>query len=189
MKERGEKVEKYIIIGIVAVIVVYIIVTFNKLVSLRNRVRNQWSQVDVQLKKRYNLVPNLVETVKGYAAHEKNTLEAVMRARSATVDTNRVDDRMRAENELANTLSRLIAVSESYPELKANTNFLSLQKSLADIEASIAYARQFYNDTVMKYQDKRQMFPTNIVAAIFGFKEERYFEAGQAERENVNVQF
>ena len=162
---------------------------YNGLVVLRNRVRNQWSQVDVQLKRRFDLIPNLAETVKGYAAHEKETLEAVMAARSKAVSAGTVEEAASADGELSKALSRLLAVSENYPDLKANANFTELQNTLADTENKIAHARQFYNDTVMKYQNKREMFPTNLLAGLFGFKEEPYFKAEEAERENVKAAF
>lgn len=180
---------KYIIVVVILLIALYSIAAFNTLVKLRNRVKNQWAQVDVQLKKRFDLIPNLVETVKGYAAHEKNTLEAVIRARNAAVGAVSKETKIQAEGELTGALGRMLALSERYPELKSNQNYLELQKELQEIESKIAYARQFYNDTVTKYQDKRQMFPTSLVAAAFGFKEERLFEARDQERESVKVSF
>lgn len=180
---------KYIVIAVVVLLIIWVISGYNGLVVLRNRVRNQWSQVDVQLKRRFDLIPNLVETVKGYAAHEKETLEAVMAARSRAVNAGTVEEAASANGELSKALSRLLAVSENYPDLKANANFMELQNTLADTENKIAHARQFYNDTVMKYQNKREMFPTNLLAGLFGFKEEPYFKADEAERENVKVAF
>lgn len=180
---------KYMIIAVVILLVLWLIGTYNKLVGLRNRVRNQWSQVDVQLKRRFDLIPNLVETVKGYAAHERETLEAVMAARTRAAGAVSVAEAASANNELTGALSRLMVVSENYPELKANTNFVELQRTLADTENKISHARQFYNDTVMKYQNKREMFPTNLVAGMFGFKEEEYFKADEVSRENVKVSF
>lgn len=178
-----------IIILIVILLLVGLVGTYNRLVVLRNRVRNQWSQVDVQLKRRFDLIPNLVETVKGYAAHERNTLEAVMSARARAVNAVSMEEVASANAELTGALGRLMVVSENYPELKANANFVELQRTLADTENKISHARQFYNDTVMKYQNKKEMFPTNMVAALFGFKDETYFKAGEAERENVKVAF
>lgn len=180
---------KYIVIAAVVLLVIWVICGYNSLVALRNRVRNQWSQVDVQLKRRFDLVPNLVETVKGYAVHERETLEAVMAARSRAVNAGTVEEAASANGELSKALGRLLSVSESYPELKANANFMELQNTLAEIENKIAHARQFYNDTVMKYQNKREMFPGNLIAGVFGFKEEPYFKADAAERENVKVTF
>lgn len=179
-----------IIFGIIVLLILfYIISTYNQLVRARNRVRNQWSQVDVQLKKRFDLIPNLVETVKGYASHEKNTLESVIRARNKAVSAATPGEAAAAEGELNKALGRLLALTESYPDLKANTNFVKLQDELSELENKIAHARQFYNDTVMKYQNKREMFPTNIVAAVFGFKQAEYFTAEENERKNVKVTF
>lgn len=183
------KMVKYIIIAIVVVLVIWLIATYNKLVKLRNRVRNQWSQVDIQLKRRFDLIPNLVETVKGYAAHESDTLEAVMAARAKVSGAVSVAETASANADLTRALSRLLAVSENYPELKANTNFVELQNTLEETEDKISYARQFYNDMVMKYQNKIEMFPTNLIAGLFGFKEESYFAADEAERENVQISF
>ena len=180
---------KYVLIGIIVLFVVWLISTYNKLVILRNRVRNQWSQVDVQLKRRFDLIPNLVETVKGYASHERDTLEAVMAARTRALGAGSITETANANNELTNAVSRLMAVSEKYPELKANVNFMELQKTLADTENKISHARQFYNDTVMKYQNKLEMFPTNLIAGIFGFHGEEYFKAEETARENVKVFF
>jgi len=180
---------KYIIIAVVILLVIWVIYGYNGLVVLRNRVRNQWSQVDVQLKRRFDLIPNLVETVKGYAAHEKETLEAVMAARSRAVNAGTVEEAAHTNGELSKALSRLLAVSENYPDLKANANFMELQNTLSDTENKIALARQFYNDTVMKYQNKRETFPTNLLAGLFRFKEEPYFKADETERENVKVTF
>lgn len=179
-----------IIFGIIVLLILfYIISTYNQLVRARNRVRNQWSQVDVQLKKRFDLIPNLVDTVKGYASHEKNTLESVIRARNKAVAAVTPGEAAAAEGELNKALGRLLALTESYPDLKANTNFVKLQDELSGLENKIAHARQFYNDTVMKYQNKREMFPTNIVAAVFGFKQAEYFTAEENERKNVKVTF
>lgn len=180
---------KYIILVIAVLALVYVIAEFNALVKLRNRVKNQWAQVEVQLKQRFDLIPNLVETVKGCAAYESGTLEAVIKARNAVASASSTDHKMAAEGRLMGALRQMMALAESYPELKANQNFLKLQEQLQELEAKIAYARQFYNDTVMKYQDKRQMFPTSLIAAVFGFKEEAFFEAGENERENVKVSF
>lgn len=180
---------KYAVIGILLLAVLYVIKAFNDLVKLRNRVKNQWAQVDVQLKRRFDLIPNLVETVKGSASHERATLEAVVQARNAVAGADGREKKMEAEGNLRGALGRLLALAESYPDLKANQNFLELQRQLQETESKIAYARQFYNDTVMKYQDKRQMFPASLVAGMFGFREEKYFEAGENERENVRVSF
>jgi len=180
------------IIGIIVlavIIVLWIISTYNKLVGLRNKVEDQWSQVDVQLKRRFDLIPNIVETVKGYAKHEKETLDAVITARNTFVAATTPEAEMEANNQITGALTRLFALSESYPELKANTNFMNLQNELKETENKISFARQFYNDTVLKYKNALEMFPSNIVAGMFGFKPKTFFEAATEERENVKVQF
>ena len=181
----------YIIIGVILVLILlYLIVTYNNLVTLRNKVQNQKSQIDVELKRRFDLVPNLVETVKGYANHEKTTLEAVIRARNSYVSAaDNTAQALAADNALTSALTKLFALSESYPELKANTNFMSLQNELSNIEQKIVYSRQFYNDSVFKFNNKVEMFPSNIVAGLFRFSKESFFEAAAAEKENVAVQF
>ena len=178
-----------ILIIVVAVLVLYVIATYNKLVRSRNKVRDQWAQIDVQLKRRYDLIPNLVETVKGYAKHESDTLEKVIQARNQFATAKTPEEEMEANNQVTGALRQLFALAESYPDLKANENFKDLQANLKETEDKIAYARQFYNDSVMIYQNKRQMFPSNIVASLFGFKEEKFFEVVGEERENVKVQF
>ena len=178
-----------IILVIIIVLLMYFISTYNGLVKLRNKVKDQWSQIDVVLKNRNDLIPNLVETVKGYTKHEKETLEGVINARSKAVSATTVEDEMKASSELTNALGKLFALAESYPDLKANSNFISLQNDLKDIEEKIRYSRQFYNDAVMMYKNKIEMFPSNIVANIFGFKPEAFFEATEEERKNVNVKF
>ncbi len=176
-----------IIIGVVAVAAVGI---YNGLIQLRNRADNAWAQVDVQLRRRYDLIPNLVETVKGYAAHEKETFQKVTEARTAAINAGTVAEQGKAENMLTGALKSLFAVSESYPDLKANQNFLMLQEELAGTEGKIAYSRQFYNDTVMKFNTKQQVFPSNIIASMFGFQEKEYFEIEEAEaKEPVKVKF
>ena len=179
----------WIILGVIAVLVLWFIGVYNSLVQLRNKVKNQFSQIDVQLKRRFDLIPNLVETVKGYAKHESETFEKVVQARntyaSATTDSEKID----AANQMSQAVRGLLALAESYPELKANTNFLSLQNDLKETEEKISYARQFYNDSVMVYNNKIQVIPSNIVAGICGFKEEKLFEAESQERENVKVEF
>lgn len=179
-----------IIVGVILVIIIgYVIMTNNKLVNLRNKVKNQWSQIDVQLKRRFDLIPNLVETVKGYAAHEEGTLEKIVNARNSYLNAKSPEEQMQADGELTKAMTHLFALSESYPDLKANENFLSLQKELSSTEEKISYARQFFNDAVMKYNNKVQMFPSSLVAAIFRFKPESFFEATSSERENVKVDF
>ncbi len=178
-----------IIIAIVVVVGIWLAGTYNSLVNLRNMVKDQWAQIDVHLKRRADLIPNVVETVKGYASHEKETLDAVITARNKAVSASTVEDEMKANGELTNALGHLFAVAESYPDLKANTNFVDLQNTLKDTEDKIAFARQFYNDAVLKYKNKLEMFPTNIVASMFGFKPELFFEANDAEKEVPKVEF
>ena len=181
------------ILGVVLVIVVlialFVISTYNGLVSLRNKVRDQFSQIDVQLKKRSDLIPNLVETVKGYAKHEEGTLEKVIQARNTYLTADSMDDKVKASNEITQAVSKLFALAESYPDLKANENFLDLQTQLKEIEDKISYARQFYNDSVLMYNNKIEMFPSNFVASMFGFKKENFFEATEEEKKNVEVKF
>lgn len=178
-----------IIIVIVVLIGLWMMGVYNSLVRLRNRVKDQWAQVDVVLKRRADLIPNLVETVKGYAGHEKDTLDAVISARNKAVSASNPHDEMAANGELSQALGRLFALTESYPDLKANTNFLDLQASLKETEDKIAFARQFYNDTVLAYKNKLEMFPSNIVAGIFNFKPEEFFEATGTDREVPQVKF
>jgi LemA protein len=178
-----------IILAIVVVLVIFVIMTYNSLVSLRNRIENAWAQIDVQLKRRYDLIPNLVETVKGYATHEQETLERVIQARNMAVSAEGVHDQAEAENMLTGALKSLFAVSEAYPDLKANQSFLQLQEELTGTEGRIAYARQFYNDTVYKYNTKIQSFPAVILANMFRFSEREYFEADDESRGPVDVQF
>lgn len=183
---------KWIIIGIIVVIVLIIlwgIATYNKLVVLRNRVRDQWAQIDVQLKRRFDLIPNLVETVKGYTKHESETLENVIKARNTFLSATTPESEMKANGELTQAISKLFALTESYPDLKANTNFLELQTELQTTEEKIASSRQFYNDTVLTYNNKIEVVPSNIVASMFKFKREAFFEANETERENVQVKF
>src|SRR3989339_599132 len=162
---------------------------YNRLVVLRNRCENGWAQVDVQLKKRADLVPNLVETVKGYAAHEKGVFEAVTKARASIMNAGSVADMQTAQNGLTSALKSLFAVVEAYPQLKADSQFIMLQEQLDGIESKIAYARQFYNDTVMSYLNAMQMFPTNIIAGMFNFKTKEYFQIAETEKEPVKVKF
>ena len=177
------------IVVVVLLILMYFVSTYNTLVRLRNKVKDQWAQIDVVLKNRYDLIPNLVETVKGYAKHEKHTLEAVISARNSAVSANTPEDEMKADGEVTKALSKLFALAESYPELKANENFMDLQNSLKEVEEKIRFARQFYNDTVLTYKNKIEMFPSNIIAGIAGFKPEPFFEASDDERKNVEVKF
>ena len=179
-----------IIIGVVLVLLAfYVIGQYNGLVSLRNKVKDQWAQIDVLLKRRADLIPNVVETVKGYASHEKDTLDAVISARSKAVSATTPEDEMKADGELTRALGRLFALTEAYPELKANTNFLQLQEELKNTEDKIAYARQFYNDSVLNYKNKIEMFPSNIIAGMFNFKPEPFFEVNETDREVPQVKF
>ena len=179
----------WIILIVVAVIVLYVISTYNGLVVLRNKVKDQWSQIEVQLKRRADLIPNLVETVKGYAAHEKDTLEAVVSARNKAVSATTPEAEMQANGELSQALGRLFALTEAYPDLKANTNFVDLQNQLKETEDKISYSRQFYNDTVLKYQNKKESFPSNIIAGMFVFKTFKFFEAEEQDRKVPEVKF
>lgn len=173
----------------VAAIVLFVIATFNSLISLRARVKNAWAQIDVQLKKRFDLIPNLVETVKGYAKHEKDVFENVTKARSAITQAKNVKDTVDAQNMLSGALKTLFAVAENYPQLKANENFMMLQEELSGIESKIAYSRQFYNDSVMQYNVSIQSFPNNMFAGALGFAEQPYFEAAETEKGPVKVSF
>lgn len=177
--------------GILLVLVVALIATYNRLVTFRQRIRNAWAQIEVQLKRRYDLIPNLVSAVKGYAAHEKETFQLVTEARSRAMEARNVEEQAGAENTLTGALRQLFAVAESYPELKANTNFLQLQEELTNTEGKIAFSRQFYNDTVLKFNTAIQRFPTVLIAGMLGFSQEAYFNLeGQAEaRQAVKVEF
>ena len=175
----------WIILVILVLVGFYVVSVYNSLVSLRNKVKDQFSQIDVELKRRFDLIPNLIETVKGYVKHEKETLEDVVKARNSYVTADNMSEQLKADGELSNAISKLFALSEAYPDLKANTNFMDLQNKLSEIEQKIVYARQFYNDSVLKLNNKIEMFPSNIIAKIFNFKKEEFFEANASERENV----
>ena len=179
----------WIVIGVIVLLLIAVVMVYNRLVALRNRTEAAWSQIDVQLKRRYDLIPNLVETVKGYAAHERETLEAVIAARQQAVGAQGVENQAQAENMLTQALRQLFAVAEAYPDLKANQNFLALQEELTATESRIAYARQFYNESILAYDNARETFPTNIIAGVFNFSEKPYFEIEEASRENVTVDF
>ncbi|WP_424353639.1 LemA family protein [Methanosarcina mazei] len=181
-------ITEILIIAVIILGLLFVII-YNDLIKQRNRVENAWAQIEVQLKRRYDLIPNLVETVKGYAGHEKILLENVTKARAAVMSANGVNETAEASNYLSSTLRSLFAVAENYPDLKANQNFLQLQKDLMDTENKIAYARQFYNDTVMKYNISIQTIPKNIVASLSGFGKKDLFETPQAERETPKVEF
>ncbi len=179
-----------IIVAIIVVVVLYVIVVYNGLIRSRNQVDNAWSQIDVQLKRRIDLIPNLIETVKGYAAHEKETLEAVINARNAAIAAPGTPaGQAAADNMLTGALKQLFALSEAYPDLKANQNFLALQEELTATEGRVAYSRQFYNDSVLSYNNKRQAFPAVIFASILRFENREYFETDEASREVPKVQF
>jgi len=180
----------WIILAIAAVVVLYVIVVYNGLIRSRNQVDNAWSQIDVQLKRRIDLIPNLIETVKGYAAHEKSTLEAVINARNAAIAAPATPaGQAIADNMLTGALKQLFALSEAYPDLKANQNFLALQEELTATEGRVAYSRQFYNDSVLSYNNKRQAFPAVIFASMLKFENREYFETDEAAREVPKVQF
>ncbi|MDH5467250.1 MAG: LemA family protein [Candidatus Aminicenantes bacterium] len=179
-----------VVIAIVAFMIILVIGVYNGLITLRNRCDNAWAQVDVQLRRRYDLIPNLVETVKGYAKHEREVFQKVTEARAKAIDAGTVKEQGGAENMLTGALKSLFAVVENYPDLKANQNFLMLQEELAGTEGKIAYSRQFYNDNVMKFNLKQQVFPSNIIANMFNFKEKEYFEIEEPEaRRPVEVKF
>ena len=178
-----------IILGIIVLVGIIFVFVYNGLVQARNRIDNAWSQIDVQLQRRHDLIPNLVETVKGYAAHERQTLEAVVAARNQAVQAQGPAAQGQAENVLTGALRQLFAVAEAYPDLKANQNFLNLQEELTSSEDRVAYARQFYNDSVLKYNNKIQSIPANLVAGMFGFAEREYFEGEDTARDVPNVQF
>ena len=179
----------WIILVVVVLLVVVVASGYNSLVSLRNKVKDQWSQIDVQLKKRADLIPNIVETVKGYAKHEKETLEGVIKARNALNTASSVEEEMAANNQITGALNKLFALSEAYPELKANENFMSLQADLKETEDKISYARGFYNDTVLTYNNLREQFPSSIIASMFKFEKLEFFNADEKDRENPQVKF
>ncbi len=175
--------------AIIAVVILSIIGLYNGLIRLKNKVKNAWAQIDVQLKKRFDLIPNLVDTVKGYAKHEKTVLTEITKARNMMQKAKDIQGKAAAENQLSGALKTLFAVSENYPDLKASTNFLQLQEELSGMESKIAYARQFYNDMVMRFNTKIQLFPNNVFAGMLNFKEEQFFKTEGKERDNVKVKF
>lgn len=178
-----------ILIVVIIIIIVAIVALYNGLVKARNKVKNAWAQIDVQLNRRSDLIPNLVETVKGYAEHEKTVFDDVTSARAGLMNANGVKEISEANNHLSNTLKTLFAVAENYPDLKANENFKELQSQLSETEDKIAYSRQFYNDTVMMYNNKCQTFPSSLFAGMFGFKEADFFEAAGEARTVPKVEF
>ena len=182
----------YIILGIIGVVIIAFIAVYNSLIRRRNQADEAWSDIEVQMKRRYDLIPNVVETVKGYAAHERGVLEGVTAARAAAMGAKGADARVKAENQLSNTLKTLFAVAENYPDLKANANFLDLQRELADTENKIQASRRFYNGTVMDYNTSLQSFPPNMIASMFGFAKKELFgldSADAAARNPVAVKF
>lgn len=175
--------------GIIVALLLFLVFLYNGLINLRNQVKNSWAQIDVQLKRRNDLIPNLVETVKGYMKHEKGVFEAVTKARTAFMGATTMEKKAKASNMISDTLKTLFAVSENYPTLKANENFIQLQEELTGTENKIAYARQHYNDMVMVFNTKIQTFPNNMFASMLKFNQEQMFEATEAEKKNVKVKF
>ncbi len=186
MEEKN--MASWIIFAIIAVVVLFIIYIYNSLIRLRMRVNNAWSQIDVQLKRRFDLIPNLINSVKGYMKHEKGVLEEVTKARTSLMSGS-MKDKAKASNQITDALKSIFAVAENYPQLKANENFKMLQEELSGTESKIAYARQFYNDSVMSYNESIQVFPKNLFAKLFGFQGKEFFEADKKERDNVKVDF
>ena len=178
-----------IVLAVAILFVLYIVVMYNGLITLRNRVKEAWSDIDVQLKRRYDLIPNLVETVKGYASHEKETFDKVISARSKAMSAQSMKEKGEAENALSGTLKSLFALSENYPDLKASVNFLELQKELTDTEDKVQAARRFYNGNVLDFNNKLEVFPTNVISGMFGFKVSEFFEAEEGEKAAPKVSF
>ncbi len=178
-----------IITALIVVIVLILVLSYNRFVILRTRIDNAWAQIDVQLKRRFDLIPNLVETVKGYAKHEKKVFTQVTEARSALMNAKTIQEKAKANNQLTATLKTLFAVAEAYPKLEASENFKMLQEELSGTESKIAYSRQFYNDSVLSYNTSVQLFPGNIIAGMFNFKEREFFKTDAAEKETVKVKF
>lgn len=182
----------FIILGVIVAVVVWLIATYNGLVKMRNRVKEAWSDIDVQLKRRYDLIPNLINTVKGYAGHEKEVFQKVTEARSNAMQAESkgsAAESAQAENMLSGALKSLFAVAENYPDLKANQNFLELQRELSDTENKIQASRRFYNGNVRDFNTKQEQFPTNLIASMFGFKPAEFFEIEEGEKENPKVDF
>jgi len=179
-----------VLIIILAVILISCFAIYNSLIRSRNNVENAWSQIDVQLKKRYDLIPNLIETVKGYMKHEAGTLKEITQLRAQAMGVKDRDLKMRAESQISKAVSGLLNVAvESYPDLKASQNFMMLQEELSGVESKIAYSRQYYNDSIMVYNNKVQMFPTNVFAKMFSFEDKKFLETAEAEKKNVKVSF
>ena len=179
-----------VILVLIVAVVLILVSMYNSLIRLRNQVKNAWSQIDVQLKRRHDLIPNLIETVKGYMTHERETLQNITNARSQAMNATNIKDRAQAEGELSGAMSKFFLVVENYPDLKANQNFLALQEELTSTENKISFSRQSYNDQVLFYNNKIQVFPTNIMAGMFNFKEETFFQVeDKADREVPKVNF
>ena len=185
----GEIMWIYIIIAIIVLIVIYALALYNSFVKLNNKVKEAFSTMDVYLKKRWDLIPNIVEIVKGYAKHEKDTLKEVVELRNSTYDKMSDEEKIKTNEQLSSGINKIMALAEAYPDLKANENFLSLQKELTTCEEKITYARQFYNDSVLSYNNKIELFPSSIIASMFHFEKEKFFEASADERKNVQVKF
>lgn len=179
----------YVVLGLAVVVGLFAMAVYNSLIVLRNKVDEGWSDIDTQLKRRWDLIPNMVETVKGYAKHEKGVFEEVTKARSQAMQAKTPEEHAQAENMLSSTLKSLFAVAENYPELKANQNFMDLQATLREVEEHIQMSRRYYNGTVRDYNTKLQVFPNNIIAGMLGFKKREYFEIEEEERKNVKVSF
>ena len=179
----------WIVIAVLAIIVIWLILVYNRLVTLKNRTDEAWSDIDVQLKRRYDLIPNLVETVKGYAAHEQGTLQKVIEARNQAMNAGSLADKAKAENTLSDTLKSIFALSEAYPDLKANQNFLKLQDELTDTEDKIQAARRFYNGNARDFNIAIEVFPNNLINGTLKFKKFEFFEAAEEEKANIEVKF
>ncbi len=179
----------FIVIAIIVILVILVIATYNGLVSLRNQVKNSWSQIDVELQRRFDLIPNLVETVKGYTNHEETVLTKVTELRTSWSDASTVSEKADLENELSGALKSIMAVAENYPDLKSNTNFLSLQEELANTENKLSNSRQSYNNVTTVYNTKLEVFPSNIIANMFGFKQAELFNVSDESKQSVKVQF
>ena len=177
------------LVSVIVLLVLYVVLTYNRFISLINRADNAWSQIDVQLKRRFDLIPNLIETVKGYMKHEKETLKDVTAARTEFMKATGPAGKARAENMLEGALKTIFAVAESYPNLRANENFMHLQEELSGTENKIAYSRQFYNDNVQDFNTKLESFPSNVIGKMFNFVNKEFFEAAESEREVVKVKF
>ncbi len=179
----------WVLIIVVVIMLLWFIFGYNSFVRLRNRINNAWSQIDVQLKRRFDLIPNLMESVKGYMKHERGVLKEVTSARTEFMKAHNPKDMAKAEGHLAGALKSLFAVAENYPNLRASENFMQLQEELSGTESKISYARQHYNDSVLEYNNKCQMFPSRIIAGLFSFKEREFFDVPESERKNVKVSF